>query len=37
MNIPSATYRIQFNPDFGFQDAAEIVGYLADLGISHLV
>jgi len=36
MNIPTATYRIQFNPDFGFKDAAEIVGYLADLGISCL-
>jgi len=36
MQIPTATYRIQFNPRFGFQDAAEIVGYLADLGISHL-
>ncbi len=36
MNIPTATYRIQFNPGFGFQDAAGIVGYLADLGISHL-
>jgi (1->4)-alpha-D-glucan 1-alpha-D-glucosylmutase len=36
MNIPTATYRIQFNPDFGFKDAAEIVGYLADLGITHL-
>ncbi len=36
MNIPIATYRIQFTPDFGFQDAAGIAGYLADLGISHL-
>ena len=36
MNIPTATYRMQFNPDFGFKDAAGIVGYLADLGISHL-
>ena len=36
MNIPTATYRIQFNPDFGFKDAAEIVGYLTDLGISCL-
>ena len=36
MNIPTATYRIQFNPDFGFNAAAGIVGYLADLGITHL-
>ena len=36
MNIPTATYRLQFNPGFGFRDAAKIVGYLADLGISHL-
>ncbi|UCD82502.1 MAG: malto-oligosyltrehalose synthase [Desulfobacterales bacterium] len=36
MNIPTATYRIQFNPGFGFKDAARIVGYLADLGITHL-
>jgi (1->4)-alpha-D-glucan 1-alpha-D-glucosylmutase len=36
MQIPTATYRIQFNPGFGFNDAAGIVDYLADLGISHL-
>jgi len=36
MQIPSATYRVQFTPDFGFKDAAGIVGYLADLGITHL-
>jgi (1->4)-alpha-D-glucan 1-alpha-D-glucosylmutase len=36
MQIPSATYRVQFNPAFGFKDAAGIVGYLADLGITHL-
>ncbi len=36
MNIPTATYRLQFNPDFGFRDAAEIAGYLAQLGISSL-
>ena len=36
MQIPTATYRIQFNPEFGFNDAAGIVGYLADLGITHL-
>ena len=36
MNIPTATYRIQFNPAFGFQAASPVVSYLADLGISDL-
>jgi (1->4)-alpha-D-glucan 1-alpha-D-glucosylmutase len=31
-----ATYRVQFNSEFGFADAAGIADYLADLGISHL-
>jgi len=31
-----ATYRLQLHQDFGFLDAADIVPYLADLGISHL-
>jgi (1->4)-alpha-D-glucan 1-alpha-D-glucosylmutase len=34
--IPRATYRIQFNHGFTFRDAAEIVGYLAELGVSDL-
>src|SRR5499425_881798 len=33
---PRATYRVQLTPDFGFDDAAGITGYLARLGISHL-
>jgi (1->4)-alpha-D-glucan 1-alpha-D-glucosylmutase len=33
---PSSTYRVQLTPDFGFDQAAEIVPYLAELGISHL-
>ena len=33
---PSATYRLQLRPDFGFDAAAGQVDYLADLGISHL-
>ncbi|MEA3216592.1 MAG: (1-_4)-alpha-D-glucan 1-alpha-D-glucosylmutase, partial [Acidimicrobiia bacterium] len=33
---PLATYRLQLTPDFGFDDAAEIVPYLASLGVSHL-
>ena len=36
INIPAATYRIQFNPSFGFQEAKGCVSYLADLGISHI-
>ncbi len=36
MRIPSATYRLQFTPDFGFAQAKEIVGYLAQLGISDI-
>ncbi|MBX6320233.1 MAG: malto-oligosyltrehalose synthase [Rhodospirillaceae bacterium] len=33
---PRATYRLQLNRAFGFDDARAIVPYLADLGISHL-
>ena len=36
MNIPIATYRIQFSPSFGFQSASSVVPYLSDLGISDL-
>jgi (1->4)-alpha-D-glucan 1-alpha-D-glucosylmutase len=36
MRIPTATYRIQFNSNFNFNQAQEIVAYLADLGISDL-
>ncbi|HWF36333.1 MAG TPA: malto-oligosyltrehalose synthase [Solirubrobacteraceae bacterium] len=31
-----ATYRLQLTPDFGFDDARELLGYLGGLGISHL-
>lgn len=34
-HIPTATYRLQFNPHFTFRDAAKIVPYLSSLGISH--
>ncbi|MDD1620926.1 MAG: malto-oligosyltrehalose synthase [Methylococcaceae bacterium] len=34
--IPLATYRLQFNGDFTFNQAREIVPYLSALGISHL-
>ena len=33
--IPSATYRLQFNHRFNFFQAAELVEYLASLGVSH--
>jgi (1->4)-alpha-D-glucan 1-alpha-D-glucosylmutase len=33
---PRATYRIQLNPHFDLNAAAEIIPYLAHLGISHL-
>ncbi|WP_249011625.1 malto-oligosyltrehalose synthase [Conexibacter sp. DBS9H8] len=31
-----ATYRLQLTPAFGFAAAAELVPYLAELGVSHL-
>lgn len=33
--IPRATYRLQFNRDFTFAQAAEVIPYLAALGVSH--
>lgn len=33
---PAATYRLQLTPAFGFADAAGLVGYLTELGVSHL-
>ena len=33
---PRATYRVQLRSEFGFDAAAAIAGYLADLGVSHL-
>lgn len=33
--IPIATYRLQFNASFTFEDAAAIVDYLDALGVSH--
>lgn len=36
MHIPTATYRIQFCPEFDFNKAQEIVTYLDDLGVSDL-
>lgn len=34
--IPDSTYRIQFNRDFTFNKAKEIIHYLKRLGISHV-
>jgi (1->4)-alpha-D-glucan 1-alpha-D-glucosylmutase len=36
LRIPSATYRLQFNGEFGFSAAREIVSYLNDLGITDI-
>jgi (1->4)-alpha-D-glucan 1-alpha-D-glucosylmutase len=33
---PEATYRLQFHAGFTFRDAAHIVPYLRDLGITHV-
>ncbi|MHB9758131.1 malto-oligosyltrehalose synthase [Streptomyces sp. BYX5S] len=33
---PTATYRLQLQPDFGFAAAAAAVPHLASLGVSHL-
>jgi (1->4)-alpha-D-glucan 1-alpha-D-glucosylmutase len=33
--VPSATYRLQVTADFPLADAADVAGYLADLGVSH--
>jgi (1->4)-alpha-D-glucan 1-alpha-D-glucosylmutase len=35
-SVPIATYRVQLNARFGFDQAAAIVPYLKALGISHL-
>lgn len=31
-----ATYRLQLRPGFGFREAAELLPYLRDLGVSHV-
>lgn len=36
LRIPGSTYRLQLQPSFGFDDAARIVPYLADLGVDAL-
>ncbi|HSK27980.1 MAG TPA: malto-oligosyltrehalose synthase [Jiangellales bacterium] len=34
--VLTGTYRLQLRPGFGFDEAAAVVPYLADLGVSHL-
>src|SRR5436853_3687065 len=34
LRFPGATYRLQFNGQFGFRDAAAIIPYLRALGIT---
>ncbi|MGW2379465.1 malto-oligosyltrehalose synthase [Streptomyces sp. NPDC001658] len=34
--VPTATYRLQLQPEFPFGAAAEVVPYLASLGVSHV-
>ena len=36
MHIPTSTYRIQFYSEFNFNQAREIVNYLADLGVGDI-
>jgi len=36
MRIPTSTYRVQFNRDFQFTDALQILDYLHELGITDL-
>jgi (1->4)-alpha-D-glucan 1-alpha-D-glucosylmutase len=36
VRVPRATYRLQFNCDFTFSEAADLVPYLAELGNSDL-
>ena len=36
MKIPATTYRLQFNPEFGFADAEAVVAYLRELGVSDI-
>ncbi len=36
MTRPTATYRLQLQPGFGFAEAAAVAPYLARLGVSHV-
>ena len=32
---PTGTYRLQLRPEFGFDEAAAVLPYLHDLGVTH--
>src|SRR5260370_5231836 len=32
----SATYRLQFNKDFTFRDASDLLDYFSELGVTHI-
>jgi (1->4)-alpha-D-glucan 1-alpha-D-glucosylmutase len=36
MNVPRTTYRLQLHAGFGFNNAASVAPYLAQLGVSHV-
>jgi malto-oligosyltrehalose synthase len=36
LRAPVSAYRLQLTSDFGFDAAAELAGYLADLGVTHV-
>jgi (1->4)-alpha-D-glucan 1-alpha-D-glucosylmutase len=36
LQVPRATYRVQFHKDFTFEDVTALAPYLASLGVSHL-
>ncbi len=36
VNVPRATYRLQFHKEFTFADAVAVLPYLKELGISHV-
>ena len=36
MRVPSATYRVQLTPDFGFRALKRVIPYLSELGITDL-
>ena len=36
LRSPTSTYRLQLRPEFGFVEAAGVLPYLRDLGVSHV-
>ena len=34
--LPSSTYRLQLHADFTFDDAARVIDYLSELGVTHV-